>query len=109
MATGRMGVSFSELRQIEARLSGTAAWIPAGTVLAGASGAEPYDEVISAIRQFDEDWDHAITHLRDATADLGERVAKAGQLVAEHDDGAAATIRALSGLLHSLHPEPGEV
>jgi hypothetical protein len=109
MATGRIGVSFSELQHIAAQLTETAAWLSSGTVLAGAPGAEPYDEVISAIGEFDEDWDHAMTHLRDATADLGEKVTKAGQLVAEHDTASATDVRALTGLLHSLQVEPVEV
>jgi hypothetical protein len=108
MATGRIGVSLSELQRIAAQLDETAAWLSSGTVLAGAPGAEPYDEVISAIGEFDEDWERAMTHLRDATADLGAKVAATGQLVAEHDTAAAESVRKLTGLLHSLRLEPVE-
>jgi hypothetical protein len=109
MATGRIGVSYSELQHIAAQLTETAAWLSSGTALVGAPGAEPYDEVISAIGEFDQDWDHAMTHLRDATAELGEKVTEAGQLLAEHDTAAAASVRALTGLLHALRAEPVEV
>jgi hypothetical protein len=106
MTGASFGVSFADLQRISLQLTETAAWLATGAVLAGAPGAEPYDQIVSAIGEFDEDWGHAITRLWDETGALGEGVAETSRRVAEHDIEAATSIQALSSLLHSLQPEP---
>lgn len=106
MDSSSFGVSHSDLQHIAVQLTETATWLPSGTVLAGAPGAEPYAEITSAVGEFDEGWDHTMRQLRDATAELGDKVAAVSRLVDEHDAQAAESIRALTSLLPTLPVEP---
>jgi hypothetical protein len=55
-----------------------------------ANGAEAYEDLVSALGDFRDDWDNAVARLEATTRVLGEKAAAAATTMAEHDAGLAA-------------------
>lgn len=90
MGSAYVSASIPGLRGLGQRRGEIAATVSSGAVFPGANGAEAYEELVSALGDFKEDWDNAVARLEEQTRGLGEKVAAAATTMAEHDAGLAA-------------------
>jgi hypothetical protein len=93
MGSVYFSASIPDVRGLGQRLGEIAATVSSGAVFPGASGAEGYEEVVSALGDFQEDWDNAVARLEEKTHGLGEKAAAAATTMAEHDAGLAAAFQ----------------
>lgn len=90
MASSYFSVSLSGLRRLGAQLTGIAAAVESGAVFPPPAGAEAYQDITSALGDFEQDWSNALARLYDQTRGLGEKASGVGALMADHDDSLAA-------------------
>jgi hypothetical protein len=93
MGSAYFSVSIPDVRGLGQRLGEIAATVSSGAVSPGASGAEAYEELVSALADFQRDWDNAVARLEEKTRGLGEKAAAAATTMAEHDAGLAAAFQ----------------
>jgi hypothetical protein len=90
MASTYFSASIPDVRGLGQLLGEIASTVSSGAVLPGADGAEAYEDLVSALGEFKDDWDNAIARLEEKTRVLGEKTAAAATTMAEHDAGLAA-------------------
>jgi hypothetical protein len=93
MGSAYFSASIPDVRGLGQRLGEIAATVSSGAVFPGASGAEAYEELVSALGDFQRDWDNAVARLEEKTRGLGEKAAAAATTMAEHDAGLAAAFQ----------------
>ena len=90
MASAYFSASIPDVRGLGQRLGEIASTVSSGAVFPGATGAEAYQDLVSALGDFKDDWDNAVARLEEQTRGLGETTAAAATAMAEHDAGLAA-------------------
>jgi hypothetical protein len=93
MASTYFSASIPDVRGLGQRLGEIASTLSSGAVFPGANGAEAYEELVSALADFQRDWDNAVARLEEKTRGLGEKAAAAATTMAEHDAGLAAAFQ----------------
>lgn len=97
MPSSNFSVSLSGLQQLGSRLTDTANAVSSGAVFPGAAGAEDYEELTSAVDDFEGDWENAVVRLQDKTGGLGQKVSGIGQMMTDHDAQLAESLRPPEG------------
>ena len=90
MLSTYFSASIPDLRGLGQRLGEIASTVSSGAAFPGATGAEAYEELVSALGDFKADWDNAIARLEEKARVLGEKTTAAATTMAEHDAGLAA-------------------
>jgi hypothetical protein len=93
MASTYFSASIPGVRDLGQRLGEIASTVSSGAVFPGTNGAEAYEDLISALGDFKEDWENAVARLEEKTRGLGEKAAAAATTMAEHDASLAAAYR----------------
>ncbi|WP_157520871.1 hypothetical protein [Herbidospora daliensis] len=93
MVSSHFSVRLSTLQNLGSQLRDVSETVRFGAVFPEATGAEEYEEITSALKDFREDWDNATQRLVQKTGSWGEKATNIGQLMGEHDQALAAAFR----------------